>query len=70
MQQLKGFFSKKYHYNFLKIDMSKKLKIITGASGYIGKVLAKELNSDLHASSEYRAHLIGVMAKKAVAGCK
>ena len=34
------------------------------------KVLAKELNSDLHASSEYRAHLIGVMAKKAVAGCK
>ena len=27
------------------------------------------LNSDLHAGAEYRAHLIGVMAKRAVAGC-
>jgi carbon-monoxide dehydrogenase medium subunit len=27
------------------------------------------LNSDIHASSEYRAHLIGVMVKRAVAGC-
>ena len=26
-----------------------------------------ELNSDIHASAEYRAHLIGVMAKRAVA---
>jgi carbon-monoxide dehydrogenase medium subunit len=26
------------------------------------------LNSDIHASAEYRAHLIGVMAKRAVAG--
>ena len=25
------------------------------------------LNSDIHASAEYRAHLIGVMAKRAVA---
>jgi aerobic carbon-monoxide dehydrogenase medium subunit len=29
---------------------------------------ADGLNSDIHASAEYRAHLIGVMAKRAVAG--
>jgi carbon-monoxide dehydrogenase medium subunit len=27
---------------------------------------AKDLNSDLHASAEYRAHLVGVMAQRAV----
>ncbi len=27
---------------------------------------AKDLNSDIHASAEYRSHLIGVMAKRAV----
>ena len=32
-------------------------------------VAADDLNSDIHASAEYRAHLIGVMAKRAVAGC-
>jgi carbon-monoxide dehydrogenase medium subunit len=30
------------------------------------KVKADGLNSDLHASAEYRAHLITVMAKRAV----
>jgi len=30
------------------------------------KSAAKGLNSDIHASAEYRAHLIGVMAKRAV----
>jgi aerobic carbon-monoxide dehydrogenase medium subunit len=30
-------------------------------------VLASGLNSDLHADADYRAHLIGVMAKRAVA---
>ena len=30
-------------------------------------VPAEELNSDLHASAEYRAHLITVMAGRAVA---
>ena len=28
---------------------------------------ADDLNSDIHASAEYRAHLIGVMTKRAVA---
>jgi carbon-monoxide dehydrogenase medium subunit len=32
-------------------------------------VAADGLNSDLHAGAEYRAHLIGVMAKRAVAAC-
>ena len=32
-------------------------------------VPADDLNADLHASAEYRAHLIGVMAKRAVADC-
>ena len=32
-------------------------------------VSPSNLNSDIHASSEYRAHLIGVMVKRAVAGC-
>ncbi len=33
------------------------------------KVPADGLNTDLHASAEYRAHLTGVMAKRAVAAC-
>ena len=32
------------------------------------KVSPDDLNSDIHASAEYRAHLIGVMASRAVAG--
>ncbi|BBK31368.1 carbon-monoxide dehydrogenase medium subunit [Stella humosa] len=32
------------------------------------KAPAGNLNSDIHASAEYRAHLIGVMTKRAVAG--
>lgn len=33
------------------------------------KVAADELNSDIHASAEYRAHLVNVMARRAVAAC-
>lgn len=32
-------------------------------------VPADNLNADLHATAEYRAHLIGVMAKRAIADC-
>lgn len=32
-------------------------------------VSAEGLNSDIHAAAAYRAHLIGVMAKRAVAAC-
>ena len=34
------------------------------------KASADKLNSDLHASAAYRAHLIGVMARRAVAAAK
>jgi len=34
------------------------------------KQSASGLNSDIHASAEYRAHLVTVMAKRAVAACK
>jgi len=34
------------------------------------KIKSSGMNSDIHASSEYRAHLIKVLAKKAITGCK
>jgi len=33
------------------------------------KIAPGELNSDIHASREYRAHLVGVMARRAVQAC-
>ena len=33
-------------------------------------VSSADLNSDIHASADYRAHLVGVMAKRAVAAAK
>jgi len=34
------------------------------------RIKPSSLNSDIHASSDYRAHLITALAKKAVVGCK
>jgi carbon-monoxide dehydrogenase medium subunit len=34
------------------------------------KVDASDLNSDIHAKADYRAHLVSVMAKRAVASAK
>ena len=34
------------------------------------QISSSGFNSDIHASAEYRAHLISILAKKAVAGCK
>ena len=33
------------------------------------QIPADGLNSDIHASAEYRAHLVNVMARRAVAAC-
>jgi carbon-monoxide dehydrogenase medium subunit len=49
-------------------DMEKALKKNFSAKALDGiSVKPKGLNADLHGSAEYRAHLIGVMAKRAVA---
>ena len=32
-------------------------------------ISSKDLNSDIHASEEYRAHMIKVMTKKAISNC-
>ena len=52
---------------FRQTDMEKALGAKFAAES-IAKVKVKpdDLNSDLHASAEYRAHLIGVMAKRAI----
>ena len=34
-----------------------------------GAVSAGDLNADIHASADYRAHLVSVMARRAVTGC-
>jgi aerobic carbon-monoxide dehydrogenase medium subunit len=44
-------------------------KSFTGDAIASVKVSAAELNSDAEASADYRAHLIGVMAKRAIQAC-
>ena len=52
---------------FRQGDMEKALAARFAPDALAGiKVKADGLNNDLHASPEYRAHLIGVMAKRAV----
>lgn len=56
---------------FRVADMEAALSRNFAASALNGvAVAAKGLNSDLHASAEYRAHLITVMAKRAVEAAK
>ncbi len=52
-------------------DMEKALEANFSADAIGGiKVKASGLNSDMHASPEYRAHLVSVLARRAVAAAK
>jgi carbon-monoxide dehydrogenase medium subunit len=56
---------------FRQKDMEKALSSNFSADAIKGvKTDSKNLNSDLHGSAEYRAHLVGVMAGRAVAAAK
>ncbi len=56
---------------FRHAEMEKALSANFSPDAIAGIVTpANGLNSDIHASAEYRAHLIGVMAKRAVAKAK
>ena len=53
---------------FRQADMEKALSAKFAPDAVAGiKTPAGDLNSDIHASAEYRAHLVGVIAKRAVA---
>jgi carbon-monoxide dehydrogenase medium subunit len=55
---------------FRQTEMEKALEKKWAPESVAGiKVSQDGLNSDIHASAEYRAHLIAVMAKRAVAAC-
>ena len=56
---------------FRQKDMEKALSGNFSADALKGvKVDAKNLNSDIHGGADYRAHLVGVMAGRAVAAAK
>jgi aerobic carbon-monoxide dehydrogenase medium subunit len=56
---------------FRQADMEAALSKNFAATAIAGiKAKAKGLNADMHASAEYRAHLITVMAQRAVAAAK
>ena len=56
---------------FRQKDMEKALAGKFSADALAGiKTASKGLNNDMHGSAEYRAHLVGVMAARAVAAAK
>ena len=56
---------------FRQKDMEKALSANFSADALKGvKTDSKNLNSDIHGSADYRAHLVGVMAGRAVAAAK
>jgi aerobic carbon-monoxide dehydrogenase medium subunit len=56
---------------FRATDMEKALEKNFSADAISGiKIDARGLNGDIHASPEYRAHLVNVMARRAVAAAK
>jgi carbon-monoxide dehydrogenase medium subunit len=56
---------------FRATEMEKALEKNFSADAIAGiAVSAKGLNSDIHASPEYRAHLVNVMARRAIAAAK
>ena len=55
---------------YIDKDLSKKLTSSFSSSAIEGmKLDHSEMNSDMHASSEYRANLVSLYAKKAVEAC-
>jgi carbon-monoxide dehydrogenase medium subunit len=55
---------------FRSAELERALSSDFTAAALDGVTVSPEgLNSDIHAGAEYRAHLVGVLAKRAVAAC-